>query len=181
VREKKVAVRYAAATLGSIKDVGEMETVGGDLDAFAKTCADNAELRKILIHPGIPLESKRRIVAQTAVKLNLSAKAKKTLDVVLRRGRIDVASDIAESYGLMLDEKLGRQKVRVTSAFPLSPADSEGLEKAFSALTGKKAKLELTVDKSLIGGIVASVGSKVYDGSVSNQIKRLKVKLEQEA
>ena len=181
MREKKVAVRYADAALSSIKDAKEMEVVGKDMDSFVQAYASSVELRKTLAHPGIPMDRKRRIVSQVAEKLKLSAKAQKTLDVVLMRGRIDVVADIAESFSLKLDEKMGRQKIRVTSAFPLSPNDTDGLEKAFSALTGKKAKLEITLDKSLIGGIVASVGSKVYDGSVSNQLSRMKIKLGQEA
>jgi len=181
MRDKRVAVRYADAALGAAKDTPEMEKTGHDLGAFAQAYTISADLRKILAHPGVSSEKKLAIVKKTAAKLSLGAKSVSVLETVLKRGRMDVVMDIAESYAEKMDQLLGRQKVRVTSAFPLSPSDTEGLEKVFAKITGKKPHLELNVDKSLIGGIVASVGSKVYDGSVSNQLKRMKIKLEQEA
>jgi F-type H+-transporting ATPase subunit delta len=78
----------------------------------------------------------------------------------------------------MLDERLGRQKVSVTSAYPLNDAEKAELEKLFSSITGKKAVLDVSVDKSLIGGIVARVGGTVYDGCVRNQLEKMKVKAE---
>ncbi|MBI5178423.1 MAG: ATP synthase F1 subunit delta [Nitrospinae bacterium] len=181
MRDKRVAVRYADAALAAAKGTPEMEKTGQDLSAFAQAYAASADLRKILAHPGVSAEKKKGIVQKTAAKLGIAPKAVSVLETVLKRGRMDVVTDIAESYGVKMDELLGRQKVSVTSAFPLSPSDMEGLEKVFAKITGKKPHLELNVDRSLIGGIVASVGSKVYDGSVSNQLKRMKIKLEQEA
>ena len=181
MRDKKIAVPYADAILGAVKDPKQMETVGADLRQFAGVYAENGELRKMLNHPGLPAGNKQRMLKMIMEKMGLCAPARKSLEVVLRRGRIGFVADIADAYDAMLDEKLGRQSVRVRSAFALSADDVSGLETLFSRLTGKKAKVEAAVDKTLIGGLVASVGSKVYDGSISNQLKAMKVKLEQEA
>ncbi len=50
-------------------------------------------------------------------------------------------------------------------------------KRSFRGLSGKKAKLEFAVDPALIGGVVARVGSTVYDGSVRGQLEKLRVKL----
>lgn len=181
MRDKKIAVPYADAILGAVADPKQMETVGADLRRFAEVYAESGELRKMLNHPGLPNANKQRMLKGVMDKLGTSAPARKSLEVVQRRGRIGFTPDIADTYAAMLDEKLGRQSVRVRSAFPLTAEEVSLLEAEFSKLTGKKAKVEASVDKSLIGGLVASVGSKVYDGSMSNQLKALKVKLEQEA
>ena len=181
MRDKKIAVPYADAILGAVKDTKEMEAVGTGLRQFAETYAENGDLRKMLNHPALPNENKQRLLKGVMDKLGLSASTRRSLEVVQRRGRIGFTADIAEVYGAMLDEKLGRQSVRVRSAFPLTTDEVGVLETVFSKLTGKKAKVEASVDKTLIGGLVARVGSKVYDGSMSNQLKALKVKLEQEA
>lgn len=181
MRDKKIAVPYADAILGAVKDPKQMETVGADIRRFAEVYAASGDLRKMLNHPGLPNENKQRMLKGVMEKLGLSAPARKSLEVVQRRGRIGFTADIADTYDAMLDEKLGRQTVRVRSAFALSTDEVGVLETVFSKLTGKKAKVEAAVDKSLIGGVVARVGSKVYDGSMSNQLKALKVKLEQEA
>jgi F-type H+-transporting ATPase subunit delta len=43
---------------------------------------------------------------------------------------------------------------------------------------GKEAVIEQKVDPSLIGGIVARIGSVLYDGSIKNQLMALRVGLE---
>jgi F-type H+-transporting ATPase subunit delta len=52
------------------------------------------------------------------------------------------------------------------------------LEAQLSRLAGKKTRLRYTTDPALVGGVVAKVGSKVYDGSVRGQLERLRIKLE---
>ncbi len=181
MRDKKIAVPYADAIISAVKDAKEMETVGVGLRQFAEVYAENGDLRKMLNHPALPNENKQRILKGIVDKLGLSASARRSLEVIQRRGRIGFITDIADAYDTMLDEKLGRQSVRVRSAFLLNTDEVGVLETIFSKLTGKKAKVEAVVDKTLIGGLVARLGSKVYDGSMSNQLKALKVKLEQEA
>ncbi len=181
MRDKKIAVPYAEAILGAVKDPKEMETIQGQLREFAAVLDGNDQLRKMLAHPALPEANKQRILKGVLDKMGLTPMVRRSLEVVLRRGRIAFTGDIADAYGTMLDEKLGRQSVQVASAYPLSADETKGLETAFSKLTGKKARIEARVDKSLIGGLVARAGSKVYDGSISNQLKTMKVKLEQEA
>ena len=178
MRERKVAKRYAVATLDSIRDKGEMERVGKELQTFAEVYSANAELRKVMAHPGFSAKTKRGILEKLSARLSFSAKTAKALDSFLRRGRIDLAADIAEDYSALLDEKLGRQRVVVTSAYPLTDAETKELEKLFSSITGKRAVLDVGVDKSLIGGVVARVGGAVYDGSVKNQLEKMRIKAE---
>ncbi|MBI3793890.1 MAG: ATP synthase F1 subunit delta [Nitrospinae bacterium] len=178
MRDKKAAARYSIAALDSIRDQKEMETVGRELDAFSEAYSENAELRKILSHPGVPGDRKKNVLRSVAAKLAMGAKSLKVVEVVLGRGRIELIADISEIYALLLDEKLGRQKVRVSSAYPLNGSETAELEKLFSSISGKKAVLEVGVEKSLIGGVVARVGSTVYDGSVVNQLAKLRLNTE---
>jgi F-type H+-transporting ATPase subunit delta len=178
MRDKKAAQRYAVATIESISDAGMMERVGSELQAFAATYSESAELRKAMAHPGIPAATKRKIMEKLSAKLSFSATTAKALDCFLRRGRIGLAADIAEAYSALLDERLGRQKVVVTSAFPLTDSEKKDLEKLFSSITGKKPVMDVGVDRSLIGGVVARVGGVVFDGSVRNQLAKMRIKAE---
>ena len=65
----------------------------------------------------------------------------------------------------------------VSSAFALTDAQRAELEAELSRLSGKKAKLDYKVDPALIGGVVARVGAKVYDGSLRGQLEKLRAKL----
>jgi F-type H+-transporting ATPase subunit delta len=65
----------------------------------------------------------------------------------------------------------------VSSARDLTAGQRTSLEVQLSRLAGKKAKLRFSTDPALIAGVVARVGSVVYDGSVRGQLDRLRVKL----
>ena len=65
----------------------------------------------------------------------------------------------------------------VESAQPLNDQQKAKIETEISRLAGKKAKLRFSEDSTLLGGVVARVGSTVYDGSVRGQLERLRSKL----
>jgi F-type H+-transporting ATPase subunit delta len=44
-------------------------------------------------------------------------------------------------------------------------------------VTGKKVELSVSVDPALLGGVVAKIGSTVYDGSVKTQLQRMRQEL----
>ena len=74
----------------------------------------------------------------------------------------------------VLDERAGIVSAEITSARPVSDKTKALLEDKLGQLTGKKARLSFATDETLLGGIVTRIGSTVYDGSVSNQLRRLR-------
>ncbi len=180
MRDKVAARRYARAITAYAESSEELERLVGELSEFASVFAGSLELRGAFLHPAIPDDRKQNILKEISRKMGLSEKCVRSLAVILSKGRIKIIEDIAESFSEMADEKLGRVRVNVASAFPLGENEIKKLEKTFSNLTGKEARVEAGHDGSLLGGIVARAGSMVYDGSISNQLRLMKVKLEQE-
>jgi F-type H+-transporting ATPase subunit delta len=73
----------------------------------------------------------------------------------------------------VLDERAGVIGAQVTSARPVSSDNRTLLEEKLAEMTGKKVRLAFDTDQSLLAGIVARIGSTIYDGSVRNQLERL--------
>jgi F-type H+-transporting ATPase subunit delta len=65
----------------------------------------------------------------------------------------------------------------VRTASPLQKAQRSRLQRALSARTGKEVQIEVEVDPSLIGGVVARVGDLVFDGSLRTQLDQLRITL----
>ena len=75
---------------------------------------------------------------------------------------------------MLLDERLGFSRANVTSARELERRSSGGARSgARPKLTGKRMRLKFATDESLIGGVVARIGSTVYDGSVEGRLEAL--------
>ena len=76
-----------------------------------------------------------------------------------------------------MDKRLGIVRARVTAAGTLDPTQQRALASTLQELTGQQVRMEVTIDASLIGGVVAQVGSTVYDGSVRQKLQAFKSRL----
>ena len=103
-----------------------------------------------------------------AKAMTLSAPVTKTLVLLAKSGKLDLFPDLAAAYRERLLAHQNIVRAEVTSAAPLSPEKTKALEDSLSKVTGKKVELSVSVDPELLGGVVARIGSTVYDGSVKN-------------
>jgi F-type H+-transporting ATPase subunit delta len=76
-----------------------------------------------------------------------------------------------------MDKRLGIVRARVTSAHALDSTQQQELASKLKQITGKQVRMEVATDPALIGGVVAQVGSTIYDGSVRQQLEAFKSRL----
>jgi F-type H+-transporting ATPase subunit delta len=84
---------------------------------------------------------------------------------------------VHEAFIEILAERLNRASVRLTSAAVLSPSDLADIKKKLEGLTGKQVDIDSKVDASLIGGAKAQIGSTIYDGTIKNQLSKMRSQL----
>jgi F-type H+-transporting ATPase subunit delta len=72
-------------------------------------------------------------------------------------------------------ERRGEVEVQVASAGPLSAAQQEALASTLKNVTGGKATVEMTVDPSLLGGLVVRIGSRMVDSSLKTKLQNLQL------
>jgi F-type H+-transporting ATPase subunit delta len=84
--------------------------------------------------------------------------------------RLPLLPEIAEISRVVFDGRQGVLRANIAAAEPLSDHDQKQLAEALGVVTGKQIRIEMTIDPSLIGGIIARVGSTVYDGSVRGRL-----------
>jgi F-type H+-transporting ATPase subunit delta len=97
--------------------------------------------------------------------------------ILADRNRLPILEDIIAEYQRLMDKRLGIVRARVTSAQTLDPAQLRELALKFEKITGKRIRMEVATDPSLIGGVLAQVGSTIYDGSVLQQLRGVKDRL----
>lgn len=176
MKDVLAAKRYAKAML---------ETFGGDrLDAFsseffalAAALSESRELASVLKNPVFSDGDKQGVLDALLEKAGASDGVASSFRVILGNNRFDALPAISAEFEALALDALGKVKVEVTTAVPLSDSEKDELGQKLSAMTGKEAVMTVTEDPALIGGVVARIGSKVYDGSVVNQLKGLRVGL----
>jgi F-type H+-transporting ATPase subunit delta len=99
------------------------------------------------------------------------------LQVLLQNHRLAELSEVNKRFTQILDERSGMVSAQVTTARPVPQSSQEALRAKLATMTGKSVRLSFATDEDLIGGIVTRIGSTIYDGSVRNQLERVREKL----
>ena len=178
------ANRYAHALVDIVLSTGSAlkpEDAVAQLRAVEEAVAGSGELRTALLTPAIQNSRKRAVMARVMDRTGGSTLIRNFVYVVIDHRRIGILADIREAFELLLDERLGFARAEVTSAAQLDQRRGAGLESELSRLTGKRMRLRFDVDPDLLGGVVARIGSKVYDGSVRGQLQQLRRRLTEQA
>ena len=171
-----LAHRYASAFADVVTAPGAgltPETALGEIRAFGDVMRSSPELSTALETPSVPAARKRAVVGKIADLLKLSRVSRNFLFVLVDRRRIASLPPIIQSLEQVLDERMGFARVEVISARSLSEDQRRALGTQLERITGKRVRMQVAVDESLIGGAVARVGSTVYDGSLRGQLQAL--------
>ncbi len=163
-----------SALVDSSESERELLEVRNDMERFFEKLAETDELREVLLSTVFSTEEKKAVASdflKAAASLEIT---KRFILLVLEMGKISALLDSEESLLARLDEAAGKVTAEITSAADLSQSDVERLSAALRSATGKTVEVSLKVDPSMIGGIKAKVGDKVYDNSVKTQLERIR-------
>jgi len=175
-----VSARYARALVDVVTAPGsnaDPAQVLSQLRAVQELIHGSVVLQNALASPAVAPSKKRAVMRRLLDPMNVSEKVRNFVYVVIDHRRAHDFASIVDGFESLLDERLGFVTTEVRSATPLTDAQRSKLEAQVSRLAGKKAKLKFSSDPALIGGVVARVGSTVYDGSVRGQLERLRTRL----
>jgi F-type H+-transporting ATPase subunit delta len=182
--DSAVATRYARALVDALLSPSpratappEPERVIEDLRGFEKALSDSRELRNVLLRPGVPMARKRAVIGKIVDAMGGTKIVRNFLYVLVDHRRISDFSNIIQAFEHIMDVRLGILQVEVRAARPLSDQQSQLLTSGLEKATGKRVWLNTTTDPSLIGGVVARVGSTVFDGSVRGRLDALERRL----
>lgn len=175
-----VASRYAGALADAVFAEGsglEPRQALEELRSFAGLVKESAELRNVLVSPAISTSKKRAVIARFSDMLPLSRLVRNFFYVIVDHRRAGIVESVVDAFEVVLDERSGVVRASVTSAVPLDESEARELRESLSRVAGKQVRCEYSVDPELIGGVVARIGSTVYDGSVRSQLQGLRERL----
>jgi len=178
-----VATRYARA-LADVTTAPAAALKAPDalsqLRSFEAAYHSSPELQNALTTPAVAAARKRAVVNRIAEQLKLSPIARNFLFVLIDHRRITQLGAILSGFELLVDERLGFARAEVSAPAELSDAQRGAITAQLEQLTGKRMRTHFSVDPALIGGVVARIGSTVYDGSVRGQLQALGQRLSTE-
>ncbi len=170
-----VARRYSLALADVVgKDA---ETIKSELKIWEEMMSSNRQLFDAFSNPVIIHLRKEKVLEELIKKTKPSKTTANFLRVLLSNGRLTSLAVINQAFAKVLEERAGIMAASVVSARPLSDGEKKDLQKNAEKLTGKKINLNFEVDQNIIGGVVTTIGSTVYDSSVKTKLENLKQQL----
>lgn len=164
---------YARALLDIVSAEGHLDDVEDELFRFARIIEGNDDLRMALSNPGLPLDRRAAIVDELLENRALPV-TRAIATFVVGAGRGHDLPAIVDRFVDLAAQTREQTVAEVRSAVALDDEQRRRIAEALSRNTGKNVEVKVIVDESVLGGIVATIGDTVIDGTVRHRLDQLK-------
>ena len=168
----EVGRRYAKALYGLAAEAGTAEKVLNDLRVLS--VAFQAEgVRQFISSPLTGRQAITNVLKAMFAKFPVSPETQQTTFLMAEKGRLGHFPDMVTVYEEEIDTANNVCRGVVRSASELNPADRQKIGQTVERVLKKKVILTYKNDPSIIGGLVAQVGSYTFDDSIASHLNRL--------
>lgn len=173
MKEEILARRYAKALFETAQERKLLEKIRSELHNFAAALEENKAFADFFSSPEHSRADKRAAI-EKVFQDRYSNVFFNFLAVVIQKGRHNAMAEIVKSFDELYDRFTRRTRALAVTAVPLDKKISDDLKVSLSKSLNKQVDLENRVDPSILGGIVLNIDGKVMDGSVKQQLERLR-------
>ncbi|MBI1761095.1 MAG: ATP synthase F1 subunit delta [Acidobacteria bacterium] len=174
-----IANRYARALADVIVERREVTEVAAELKQFAAMIEGHAQLREVFASPVVAPERKRAVLNELIARLKARQTVQNFLQLLLANNRLHQLMPMVQALEKELDARTNVVTAEIITARNINADEQKLLHDKLKALTGKDVRLHYKTDPDIIGGVVTRIGSKIYDGSIKNQLAQMKARLMQ--
>jgi F-type H+-transporting ATPase subunit delta len=167
---------YARALFEVARAEGTLDEVEDELFRFARSFESSDALRNALTDELVP-SAKRQAIVEDLLGGKATSTTTQLVSMVVGSGRGRDLPAIIDKLVQRASSAKQLEVAEVRSAVPLTSDQQDRLKAALTNATGKQLNLKVIVDPSVLGGIVATVGDTVIDGSVRTRVDQLKSRL----
>ncbi len=174
-----VAQRYA----GSLYELAEQEKsvskVEKELGQFEALIEGSESLRRLIASPVFSADDQLRAISAIADKAKITGLTGNFLRVVARNRRLFAVPGMIKAFRQIAAEARGEVSAEVNSAHELSAAQQKELAATLKNVAGQDVTINVTVDPSLLGGMIVKMGSRQIDTSLKTKLNSLKLALKE--
>lgn len=174
-----VAERYASSLFDLALEANSTDAIGAELTRLEGLIAESEDFRRLITSPVFSAEDQLRAISAIADKAGFEGLVGNFLRVVASNRRLFAVPGIIRAYRLFDARHRGEVSAEVTSAHALTAEQETELKVALQSVTGKDVAIHVTVDPSLMGGLIVKVGSRQIDTSLRSKLSTLKLALKE--
>jgi F-type H+-transporting ATPase subunit delta len=167
---------YAAAVFKRSLETGATEKWSKSL-AFLSAVLNDRKVSAIVANPKVSRERLSALMLDIC-QGQVDKEGVNFLKLLVQNNRLTLAPIIALQFEALKAESEGYVEVEVATAYPFSKEEKQSFTSTLEKTLSKKVHMNVTVDKSLIGGVVVRAGDRVIDGSIKGQLQHMQKTLQ---
>lgn len=165
--------RYARALFDLAIEGKALAAVEASLKTLTEALAESADLKALIGSPLVGRGAAGAAIAGVADGLGLDGLTKNFLGVLAGNRRLALLPAIIRDFAALNAARKGEVTAQVTSAHKLTAAQQKALAAKLKAGIGRDVALDVTIDPSILGGLVVRVGSRMIDNSLKTRLENL--------
>lgn len=173
-KHHRVVAVYAKALFDSAEEKQTFDILLGQLKTILDFVEGNQSITKIMQAPIITNLEKISLIKVICKQLNLGDQAHNFLKILINNRRFSYFKDIIRCFENLQNQHHNIKIIEVVTAVKMSSDQQNELLKKLEKNFNSKLKILNKIDTSIIGGAIIYDGTKMYDGSIRNRLKRLK-------
>lgn len=170
-----IANRYASALYELADSSKALDDVAADLTSLKRMIESSSELASLVRSPVFSRAEKQKAMMAILDKAGAKSLTKNFIGVVIEHRRLYAVLAVIRAFTDMLARRRGQVSAEVVSAQPLSPEQVKKVEDVFRIALSREVDMDISVDPSLIGGMVVKFGSRMIDFSLKTKLQNLQV------
>ncbi|MCI5077643.1 F0F1 ATP synthase subunit delta [Oricola sp.] len=174
-----VASRYAQSLFDIALESGVLATVEDQLGAFEALLGESEDLRRLIASPVFSTDEQVKAIGTIIERAGLQGVFGNFLKVVASNRRLFALPGMIEAFRVIAAEHKGIVSAQVASAFALTAEQEQDLKAALKDVAGKDVEIAVTVDPSLLGGLIVKMGSRQIDTSLRTKLSSMKLALKE--
>lgn len=174
-----VAERYAASLHDLAVEAKVVPQVEADLGRFEDMLSGSEDLSRMIRSPVFSADEQFKAISAIVDKADITGLVGSFLKVVARNRRLFAVPAMIKAFRRIAAEARGEVAAEITSAHALTAAQETELKAALKGVAGKDVSIAVTVDPTLLGGLVVKLGSRQIDTSLRTKLNSLKLALKE--
>ncbi len=165
--------RYATALFELARDSKTIDSVEASLTNVRAALEQSDEFSRLVASPLVSRQDAARAVAASASAMGIDDTTRNFLGVLAENRRLSQLPAIIRAFRALAANHRGETTAEVTSAHPLSAAQVDALKQQLRTRIGRDVAVDLSVDPTLLGGLVVKIGSQMIDSSIRTRLNTL--------
>ena len=165
--------RYATALFELARESNTLAAVEASLATVRRALDESADFKALTVSPLLARSAAAAAVAGVAQSLQLDSTTTKFLGVLADNRRLAKLPQVISAFRALAAAHRGEVSAQVASAHPLSSDQVDALKQQLRTRLGRDVAVDLSVDSSLLGGLVVKIGSQMIDSSIKTRLNSL--------